>query len=429
MAASEAATEPDLGPCAVGASGETLLGGLLGGDPFLYGLPSLSPPGGDAQEEGDNMANIRKPTYPDRLRTILREQTNGKQYSWTMGELESFLLNWRNMKESTVKKRLGALARMAEHPVQPVQLQGTADEIVNSFYEYYVYRRDVEGKKATATMHDFRAIKSLGRLLGIPETAWPATPTPKRKPRMRLPAPEEVYHLLHADFTPDAKNSYENQLIRYLLIYDFALGIRFPSEAYALRVGDLQPDLHTILVTEPKKSDSERTLLIEPTWMCCAKNRSSLSQYLKWRAKVDVGGTDAFFLKPNGEPFRSPDDMRMWLNKRVKPRFPWYHGYLGRRWGINARLIEWDFDYARVAQWTGHESVDMIRRTYEHDARLHAKMYGDNWLTRAFYRPQRDDRTVKGSKPSDCPDAPLLADTGRTGFEPAAGGLKARCST
>ena len=132
-----------------------------------------------------------------------------------------------------------------------------------------------------------------------------------------------------------------------------------------------------------------------PRWLCCGKNRASLAQYLKWRAKVDVGGTDAFFLMPNGEPFKSKHHLKRWLDLRVKPKFPWFHGYLGRLWCANARLIEWGYDYSRVAEWLGHESVDMTRRTYEHEARLHRRNYGGSWMERAF----KDSTGSTGDRP------------------------------
>jgi hypothetical protein len=34
------------------------------------------------------------------------------------------------------------------------------------------------------------------------------------------------------------------------------------------------------------------------------------------------------------------------------------------------------FDYARVADWLGHEKLDMTRREYEHSARIYARKYG-----------------------------------------------------
>lgn len=53
----------------------------------------------------------------------------------------------------------------------------------------------------------------------------------------------------------------------------------------------------------------------------------------------------------------------------------------------------------RVAEWLRYESVDMTRRTYEHEARLHRKKFGGAWLERAFKVRQlgRADEVAVGS--------------------------------
>jgi hypothetical protein len=42
-----------------------------------------------------------------------------------------------------------------------------------------------------------------------------------------------------------------------------------------------------------------------------------------------------------------------------------------------------------VAAWHGHESVNMTKNAYEHSARLHESLHGDNWLGRAFKKPKK----------------------------------------
>lgn len=98
------------------------------------------------------------------------------------------------------------------------------------------------------------------------------------------------------------------------------------------------------------------------------------------------------------EPFKSKHHLNRWLDKRVKPKFPWFHTYLGRIMCANAQLIEWKYDSARVAEWLRHESVDMTRRTYEHEARLHRKKYGDGWLERAFKSPPGSTETAESAE-------------------------------
>lgn len=373
---------------------------------------------GDSQEEHD-MAFIRGPDYPARLRTILSEQTQDKKYAWTIDQFEWWMPDWKNLQPSTRTSRLATLARLAGHPVHPVVLQGMAAEIVTSFYHHYRHRRDVEGKSPAALSNDFKAIRLLGAFLGIPDNAWPTQPPVPRKAKKMLPSPEEVYDLLHDQYTPDARNSYENALIRYLLAVDFGLGLRYPNEAWSLRVQDVDLDSHTVVVTENKKRGSTRRLLIEPTWLCCNHTTLSLRNWLDWRSKVDVGGTDALFLKPDGQPFRSANYLRVWLAQRVQPKYPWFTGYTGRRWCANARLIDSGFDHARVADWLGHEGVDMLRRHYEQDARLHEKMHGKDWISRAFRRPRS---TGTEDQP---PKNGLSSGSNRSGVQRTQGGKSA----
>lgn len=292
---------------------------------------------------------------------------------------------------------------MAKHPLAPVKIHGTRDEMVMSFLRFVRHREEAEGKMPTALSDDYKAIKTLGRFRGVPLEVWPKPPTIQEKPRELDQTPEDIHALLHHDYgIKDAKNSYERHLIQYLLVFDFGFGPRMCSEAYTLKVGDFDPKRHLLTITESKKSMKRRRLLIEPEWLCCSPSHPSLAQYLKWRAKVDVGGTDAFFLKPNGEPFPSPEAIKQYLEGKVKPYFPWFHCYLGRTWNVNARLVDSGFDYNQVADWTGHASVEMIRSHYDKDARIHAKMYGAKWLERAFRTPKSKRTVIR-------PKTPLLS--------------------
>lgn len=354
-------------------------GGILGGNLTspLGGFPNGAPTGA-----GKNM---------DRRSTGLNPKLRAKidaipdtDKAWDEDELGSHLEGYKGMNPNTVSQRLRDLRRMARHPIRPVILHGTRSDLVASFYDYMTYRVQFEKKAPTAIRNDFKAVRCLGDLRGVPREVWPRPPTVPRKARTQLPTPEMVRALLQADYVPNAKNSYENQLVKYLLVLDFGLGLRFPNEAFALKVSDFDPATHTLVVTEPKKGNATRRLLIEPTWMCCSKRHASLANYLKWRSKVDVGGTDAFFLKPDGQPFPSKFALKRFLDKRVKKKFPWFHLYLGRTWSANARLIEWGHNHARVANWLGHDGVDMLRKQYEQEARLHEQIHGKDWLLRAF---------------------------------------------
>jgi len=325
-------------------------------------------------------------TFASRLKTKL-DALKEPVPDYTFDELVCYLRDYKRRNPRTIQKYTAQLAFMERHPAMPVQLHSGRYALVNSFYLYVRYRETVEGESGTATINDHKAIRALGDFLGIPREIWPTAPTLPMTDERWIPSPEEVYDLLHADYTPYASTNYDNALVKTLLTFDFMVGPRFPSEAHVLKLRDFRPDPHVLVVTEPKKSLRRRTLLLEPEWLCCSNRHYSLGHYLPWRDKVDPERKqEAFFLRSDGKPFPSKYALGKFVNQLVQPKFPWFHPYLGRHWSATARLIEWDFDYTRVADWLGHETVDMTRREYEHNARLQHRLHGDDWLARAGRR-------------------------------------------
>lgn len=342
-----------------------------------FGLPSVG-----GAHPGHNMSESLAETL--RLRGII-DALREPDRSWTIQEYADHLATWDRLKDRVVAERLRHLRRLEHHPIIPVNTHGTRWDLVDSFRRFVRHREHVEHATATAIVNDYKAIRALARFRGIPATVFPKPPVVVETARPELPSPEQVRQLMSTDYAANARNSYENHLVKYLLAFDFGFGPRFPSEAYALRIQDFNPQNHTIVIREPKKSMRTRRLYIEPEWLCCAKTRLSLANYAtKWRPKVDVGGTDAFFLTKTGEPFHNELAISRYLEKRVKRRYPWYHGYLGRTWNATARLIDWGHDHGRVANWLGHGNVEKLRKHYEIDARLNEKVHGGNWLLRAF---------------------------------------------
>jgi integrase len=329
-------------------------------------------------------------TFASRLRDKL-DTLKTTNRDWTEDELVVYMRDYKRRNPNTIAHRLRQLRFMATHPAMPVQLHRDRYALVNSFYLYVRYRETVEGKPATTLINDHKAVRALGDFLGVPREVWPTAPTEPMTDEREIPTPEQVYDLLHADYTPNASSSYDNALVKAMLVLDFLIGVRMPSEGYVLKRTDFRPEHHLLVVTEPKKSLRRRTLLLEPEWVCCSPRHPSLANYLQWRSKVDPEGRQpAFFLKKDGKPFPSKFAMRKFLVEHVQPRFPWFYPYLGRHWCATARLIEWDFDYSRVADWHGHETVDMTRREYEHNARLQLRMHGGDWLARVARKPRSD---------------------------------------
>jgi integrase len=351
-----------------------------------------------------------------RLRSIL-DAIREPEFEWMEEDLATYLREEHRLGRRTIRQRVGDIRRMSRHAVVPVKAHGSRYDLVASFRAHARYLEDVEGMAATGLVNYFKAIKSLGVFRGIPDACWPRAPPIVPMARRELESPEAIHELLQTRWVPNAHKSYEQHLLGSLLAFNVGYGPRFPSEAWALRFSAFNAERHTLVLVEPKKGSPTRRIYIEPEWLCCSPTRASLANYAhKWRPKVDVGGTDAMFLMPTGEPFASPEAMSAWVNGRVKPKFPWYHGYLGRTWCANARLIDGAFDYARVADWLGHESVDMVRKHYERDARLNAKVHGVNWLERAFFGRSRNPK--KGPKTPSSGAVPPVGNDAPAGEQP-----------
>lgn len=351
----------------------------------LMPAPVVRPIGGDRRSILAKTMDAWDPQRMSRLRATL-ENLRTTDDDWTWDDFLTYLLRFRRLKPDTIGSTARRLRFMERYPASPVQIHGTRSELVNTFCVYVTYRETVEGAPASTTVNDHKAIRSLGEFLGIPAETWPTAPTPQAEDQDLLPDPEHVRLLLHTDVLPNAKRNPENALVRYLLAFDFGFGIRFPSEAHAMVLHDFDPARHLLVVTEPKKDHRRRRILIEPRWLCCSKRHMSLANWLRWREQLDPR-TDALFPRPDGKEWTSKYALNRLLFRFVKPRFPWFHPYLGRHWSVNARLIEWGFDYARVAQWHGHDDARQVLRHYERSARLHQALYGDRWLLRAFQRP------------------------------------------
>lgn len=72
------------------------------------------------------------------------------------------------------------------------------------------------------------------------------------------------------------------------------------------------------------------------------------------------------------------------------------HGFrtcLGRHCA-NAHRLDWG--HVRAAGWLGDKTVDMTRREYEHNPRLHERLHGRDWLQRIA---RRSDRAAKDAVP------------------------------
>ncbi|MBI4392631.1 MAG: site-specific integrase [Euryarchaeota archaeon] len=383
------------------------LNGDLADSPFGGGQASALPGASDEMKYAWTPTGSGLRAELNRLWANVTNERRIEEMNWTL--FYGFLREHDGLQPGTTGERFRHLKRMAglsshprgTHVDSRVKLTGSVDEVIESFCDFINARKEA-GASSAAIKNDYVAFGSYLKMLRIPaKSVLPRQPHVLGKPKEMLPSPESIHALLHDDFgIRDAKRSYELSLARHLLFFDFAFGVRFPSEAWSLRLNDYDPENHLLTVREPKKGGRLRQIVIEPRYLCCAPNRLSLANYVThWRPKVDPDWTqEAFFLQADGTPFTSKSTLAGFLRKLVAPKYPWYHGYLGRTWNINARLIEtaierdngrFEYDWVSVANWVGHENLSTMRRYYDQFVDVQRTIHGAEWLTRAFVTPRK----------------------------------------
>jgi len=249
--------------------------------------------------------------------------------------------------DSTWRKYRGALKRMAEHPIFPVDLFDPNPDQVVAQLDYiedsYTKNRDIrEGKEDEgifAVLNTYNAIKALMRSYGrIDEVGkWNYTPPKRPDPKPRLiPSPETVYKLMH--FNEYSKDPYENALFQYIFTLSYFVGWRMPSEPAIFKVSDINLESGIITFYQPKVK-CYRTVALEKELVDYG-NRKSLKNWLDhWRPKVENSKSGEYvFLEPSGRPF-TKKYLRKRLNFMGDKVWKNYYPYSARHWCATARLI------------------------------------------------------------------------------------------
>ena len=304
----------------------------------------------------------------------------------------------------TIKRNL-RYAKFMEKHIMPVDFRNPSPE---NFIKHMDYREQIEGAGHSIGKHEWQAMRMFLTAWGIPfgkgQKWYYKPPPPSEKKTFTLITPNDVSKLIKHRYS---KKPYTNALVQYLLMHNFNIGWRVPSEPTVIKTSDVDLENSLLTITEPKKRHSTRTVIVNETLMN-SKFRKSLKNWIDcWRPQVENQySQDYLYLKPDGHPFEV-DQLRMFLTRMVQPFNKDYHPNISRYWcgtGIFIKTIleTKTWDKTRVERQLGHEGRDKATDKYLRTAEIYLKLYPFDWFKRILKTPHNwcEENTLKSIQPS-----------------------------
>ena len=257
---------------------------------------------------------------------------------------------------------------MEKHPIYPVDwFEFEPTQVINQLlyrqlYEYPEKAKNTENPNygVVQLTNFWKTVRCFATAFGIDVSFYPWRPPeiPEHQ-KKKVPRPKIVNILIHYNYS---NNKNENALIKTLLTVGFQSGVR-PETLIVMKINWIDSDDCTIDIREQKKKWRERQVWVEPAVMH-SHQQNSLKNWIEiWRPRIaNEHSGEYLFIKPNGKPFTSEDDLRRYLSKRVKPVWNHFKPKIMRDWNAIARLIrtkietgKWDiYD---VKEDLGHKKV------------------------------------------------------------------------
>jgi len=329
---------------------------------------------------GDGMQNVEKTNY-NRLEVpiVLKPETA------TFDDIALHGLLRQRLSIGTVNRNLRYLRFMELHTC-PIDFR-------NPNYENYIrhmdYREQIEGCRWGALKHQKQAMRMFLLSIGINPVEWYYKPPPRTQRHIsKIPYPDQVHQILHQKYNKD-KTIDSN--IKHLLSKNFIYGWRVPNEPIQIKVSDIDLENAT-LTMKCSKQNLIRT--IDITELADRKNTYSFKNLIDIiRPRLENQySKDYLFLKPNGKPFDNPEQLRMYLNRKVNPTikkiFPEYTNYITRKWCTIARLIR---TKVLSKKYDEYEVMDFIHHTkiettigYLRDSKFYYQKAPYDWIKRVL---------------------------------------------
>jgi hypothetical protein len=232
-----------------------------------------------------------------------------------------------------------------------------------------------------------------------PGTTWNYKPPscPPAKPR-EIQLPNEMYDIIHHSYSSD---KVMNSFLQYSILHSCMFGWRNPSELCMLRVGDVDFDNNSIIVTEKKKHDRKRLLVTDYPEIINSRHIKSIRNWVDvWRPRIETSKSgDSLFITPrDGTPIREMQYSR-YIHYYVTPMYPVFKPYNTRHFCATGLLIREKlscgvWDKFVVKRWLGHER-ESTTDVYVGFAEQYMKLAGYDWFKRILR--QDKEPTILGN--------------------------------
>jgi len=219
-----------------------------------------------------------------------------------------------------------------------------------------------------------------------PGTLWNYKPpsVPPSKPRL-IQTPSEMYNVIHHKYSRD---KVMNSFLSYTILHSCMFGWRNPSELCMLRLGDVDFDNHSIVVTEKKKHNRKRLLITDYPEIVNSRHVKSIRNWVDvWRPRIESSKSgDSLYITPcDGSPLREMQYSR-YITYYVNPLFPVFKPYNTRHFCATGLLIREKlkcgvWDKFVVKRWLGHER-ESTTDVYVCFAEQFLKLAGYDWFKR-----------------------------------------------
>jgi len=314
-------------------------------------------------------------------------ETNEELYH----SIKKWWIETKKKSEKTIDIRIRTARQFEHHSIYPINwlvFDNQPEQVINllMYLENVEYKE--KGKEKGIKNYGIHQIHNLWKTIGTFAEAkgiyiawWPYILPERPENKVKnIPSPIIVNKLIHYKYSND---KYINSLIKTILTVGFYTGLR-PEEITELKVGNIDFDNGLIVITEQKKRHRNRQIRVEKPVMY-SRQQNSLSNYICiWRKKITDINNGILFLKPNGKPFETEDDLRGFLADYVKPIWNPFCPKIMRDWFAIAKLIrtkietgKWDI--YEVERNLGHSKVSTTE-IYIEFAEMYYENFKFDWL-------------------------------------------------